>query len=112
LHWKVKLSLCLSKKQCAMKMHGEEVHYLDFGTRWWWMVIFMPLPSTPRGRMPRYPLDSILGGRYVGAIILSLPGDSSIVQPVTNRYNDLAALTLNQVPMLNYNGNYITFQLH
>jgi hypothetical protein len=36
--------------------------FLDFGTRWKWVVSFMPRPLYPRGRSPRYQLDRRLGG--------------------------------------------------
>jgi hypothetical protein len=35
---------------------------LDLGTRWRWVVSFMPRPFTPGGKSPRYTLDKRLGG--------------------------------------------------
>jgi hypothetical protein len=38
---------------------------LDLGTRWRWVVSFMPWPLYPQGKRPRYPLDGRLGpSRY------------------------------------------------
>jgi hypothetical protein len=34
-----------------------EPHFLDLGTRWRWVVSFMPRPLYHRGNSPRYPLD-------------------------------------------------------
>jgi hypothetical protein len=35
---------------------------LDLGTRWRWVVSFMPQPLYPQGKSPWYPLDRRLGG--------------------------------------------------
>jgi len=37
-------------------------HILNLGTRWRWVVIFMPQPLYPWGKSPWYPLDRKLGG--------------------------------------------------
>jgi hypothetical protein len=34
----------------------------DFGTRWRWVVSFMPWPLYSQGKSPQYPLHRILGG--------------------------------------------------
>jgi hypothetical protein len=62
---KVKLSLCLTKPH-AMKTCWESggivPHILDLGTRWRWVVSFMPWPLYPQGKSTWYPLDRRLGG--------------------------------------------------
>jgi hypothetical protein len=62
---KVKLSLCLTKHH-SMKTYcgsgGIVPQILDLGTRWRWVVSFMPRPLYPRGKSPWYPLDRRLGG--------------------------------------------------
>jgi hypothetical protein len=62
---KVKLSLCLTKHH-AIKTYcgsgGISSCILDIGTRWGWVVSFMPLPLYPQGKSPWYPLDRGLGG--------------------------------------------------
>jgi hypothetical protein len=35
--------------------------FLDFGTRWRWVVSFMPRPLCHRGKSPQYPLNMRLG---------------------------------------------------
>jgi hypothetical protein len=37
-------------------------HILDLGTRWGWVVSFMPWPLYHQGKSPWYPLDKRLGG--------------------------------------------------
>jgi hypothetical protein len=59
------LSLCLTKHH-AMKTYcgsgGIAPRILDLGTRWRWVVIFIPRPLYPQGNSPWYPLDRRLGG--------------------------------------------------
>jgi hypothetical protein len=49
-------------KHHAMKAYGEwmyiDPHFTDLGTSWRWVVNFIPRPLYPRGKGPRYPLDS------------------------------------------------------
>jgi hypothetical protein len=62
---KVKLSLYFTKHH-AMKTYwgsgGMAPRILDLGTRWRWVVSFMPRPLYPQGKSPWYPLDRRLGG--------------------------------------------------
>jgi hypothetical protein len=62
---KVKLSLCLTKHH-AMKIYrgcgGIAPCILDFGTRWRWVVRFMPWLFYPQGKSSWYPFDRRLGG--------------------------------------------------
>jgi hypothetical protein len=59
------LSLCLTKHH-AMKTYwgsgGIAPRILDLGTKWRWVVSFMPRPLYSQGKSPRYPLDRRLGG--------------------------------------------------
>jgi hypothetical protein len=61
----LKLSLCLTKHH-AMKAYsgsgGTAPHILDLGTRWRWVVSFMPWLLYSQGKCPWYPLDRRLGG--------------------------------------------------
>jgi hypothetical protein len=41
---------------------GIAARILDLGTRWMWLVSFMPRPLHPQGKSPWYPLDRRLGG--------------------------------------------------
>jgi hypothetical protein len=62
---KGKVVLCLTKR-LAMKTYwckgGTVPRILDLGTRWGWVVSFMPPLLYPQGKSPRYPLDRRLGG--------------------------------------------------
>jgi hypothetical protein len=61
---KLKVSLCLSKHH-AMKTYGEWKYsstILDIGTRWRWVVSFMPQRLYHLGNSPRYQLDRRLCG--------------------------------------------------
>jgi hypothetical protein len=50
----------------AMKVYwgsrGTVLRILDLGTRWGWVVSFMPWPLYPQGKNPWYPLHRRLGG--------------------------------------------------
>jgi hypothetical protein len=41
---------------------GKNLHILDLGTRWRWVVSFTPRPLYPQGKSPWHPLDRRLGG--------------------------------------------------
>jgi hypothetical protein len=72
--------------------------FLDLGTSWRWMVSFTPRPLYLRGKSPRYPLDSWLGGpknrpRRRGEnswLYRECNSDPSVVQPVASLYTDCA----------------------
>jgi hypothetical protein len=63
---KVKLSLCLTNSALCPEDVWEsgciDPGILDLGTRWRWLVSFLPRPLYPRGKSPRYQLDRRLGG--------------------------------------------------
>jgi hypothetical protein len=42
----------------AVQLHS----FFDLGTRWRWVVSFMPRPLYPQGKSPWYPLERRLGG--------------------------------------------------
>jgi hypothetical protein len=44
---------------------GTAPRILNLGTRWRWVVDFMPRPLHPRGKSPRYPLDRKVGGPQI-----------------------------------------------
>jgi hypothetical protein len=60
---KVKLSLCLTKHQDMKTYWGGGIApcILDLGTRRRRVIIFMPRPLYPQGKITRYPLDRRLG---------------------------------------------------
>jgi hypothetical protein len=62
---KVNLFLCLTK-HLAIKTYWRNrdiaPRILNLGTRWRWVVSFMPRPLYNRGKNPWYPLDMRLGG--------------------------------------------------
>jgi hypothetical protein len=56
---------------CLIKHHTMKAYWgnggvasrsLNLGTRFRWVVGFMPQPLYSRGKIPRYPLDRRLGG--------------------------------------------------
>jgi hypothetical protein len=64
---KIKLSLCLFlTKHQPIKMYwdsgGIDPHILELGTRWRWVVGFMPRLLYHQGKHPWYPFDRRLGG--------------------------------------------------
>jgi hypothetical protein len=88
---------------------------LDLGTRWRWVISFMPRPLHPWGNSPRHPLDGRLGepqSRYRRcgeqksmACRESNPGH----QPIARRYTDCAipALTVNDIKLIIVKGTVI-----
>jgi hypothetical protein len=73
---------------------GKAPNILDLGTRWRWVMRLTPWPLYPQGKSPLYPLDRRLrgpqsrsgrGGEEKNS--QPRPGlESSIIQPVTQRY--------------------------
>jgi hypothetical protein len=38
-----------------------QLHIFNLGTRWRWVVRFIPWPHYPQAKSPQYPLDRRLG---------------------------------------------------
>jgi hypothetical protein len=70
--------------------------FFDLGTRWRWVVSYIPRQLYPQGKSPWYPLDRGLGGPqsrsgHGGEEKIPIPRRESnlrtpIVQPVAQRY--------------------------
>jgi hypothetical protein len=101
----IKLNLSLLNLESFMPWrHMVEWRYssasFDLGTRWRWLVNYMPLTIYPSGKKTRYPLYKRLGcsrsrSRRCGEEKnLVLPGNRTrVVQPVARRYTDWAVPT-------------------
>jgi hypothetical protein len=75
--------------------------FLDLGTSWRWVVSFTPRPLYPRGKSPRYPLNTRLSGPVwtTWRSENSWPyrdsnSDPSVGQPEASRYTDWAIAVL------------------
>jgi hypothetical protein len=53
---------------------------IDLGTRWRWVVNFMPRQLYPQGKSPWYPLDIRLGGPQS---MFGRGGEEKIFQPLS-----------------------------
>jgi hypothetical protein len=65
---------------------------LDFGTRWEWMISFMPWPLYPQGKRTQYPLDRRLSG--LQSPIWTLWSREKFLAPVGNRNLAVQSVTL------------------
>jgi hypothetical protein len=92
-----KMSLCFKwapRHGGVLGSGGIDLHILDLGTRWRWVVSFAPWPLYSQGKNPWYLLDRRPGGpqnRSGGGgeekNSQPLPGiESLIIQPVAQRY--------------------------